>query len=134
LRFAREPDHKAEMSLADRLLIVLAGLSGLAGVALSAAGAHATGGSNLEIAGRFLLIHAAALVGLAALVGTGFVHPGVARAGGWAILVGVALFAGDLSMRVWRGAALFPMAAPAGGILLMIGWAAIALSALIPRG
>ena len=44
------------------------------------------------------------------------------------------LFAGDLSMRVWRGAALFPMAAPAGGILLMIGWAAIALSALIPRG
>lgn len=79
------------MSLADRLLIVLAGLSGLAGVALSAAGAHATGGSNLEIAGRFLLIHAAALVGLAALAGTGFVHPGVARAGGWAILVGVAL-------------------------------------------
>jgi uncharacterized membrane protein YgdD (TMEM256/DUF423 family) len=49
------------------------------------------------------------------------------------ILVGVALFAGDLGMRVWRGAALFPMAAPAGGILLMIGWAAVALSALIPR-
>ena len=122
------------MSLADRLLVVLAGLSGLAGVALSAAGAHATGGSNLEIAGRFLLIHAAALVGLAALAGTGLVHAGVARAGGWAILLGVALFAGDLGMRVWRGAALFPMAAPAGGILLMIGWAAIALSALIPRG
>ena len=122
------------MSIADRLLIALAGLSGLAGVALSAAGAHATGGSNLETAGRFLLIHAAALVGLAALAGTGLVHPGVARAGCWAILVGVALFAGDLGMRVWRGAALFPMAAPAGGILLMIGWAAIALSALIPRG
>src|SRR3954463_12217792 len=124
------------MSIADRLLIALAGLSGLAGVALSAAGAHATGGSNLETAGRFLLIHAAALVGLAALAATGLVHPGVARAGGWAILVGgggipvgVALFAGDLGMRVWRGAALFPMAAPAGGILLMIGWAAIALSA-----
>src|SRR5215217_205070 len=110
------------MSIADRLLIALAGLSGLAGVALSAAGAHATGGSNLETAGRFLLIHAAALVGLAALAGTGFVH------------LGVALFAGDLGMRVWRGAALFPMAAPAGGILLMIGWAAVAVSALIPRG
>ena len=67
MRFAREPDHKAEMSISDRLLIVLAGLSGLAGVALSAAGAHATGGSNLEIAGRFLLIHAAALVGLFSL-------------------------------------------------------------------
>jgi uncharacterized membrane protein YgdD (TMEM256/DUF423 family) len=134
LRFARKPDHKAKMGLADRLLIVLAGLSGLAGVALSAAGAHATGGSNLEIAGRFLLIHAAALVGLTALAATGLVHPGVARAGGWAILVGVALFAGDLGMRVWRGGALFPMAAPAGGILLMIGWAAVALSALIPRG
>jgi uncharacterized membrane protein YgdD (TMEM256/DUF423 family) len=122
------------MSLADRLLVVLAGLSGLAGVAVSAAAAHSAGGSSLETAGRFLLIHAAALVGLAALGGAGLVHPTVARAAGWALLLGVALFAGDLSSRAWRGAGLFPMAAPGGGILLMIGWALVALSALIPRG
>ena len=122
------------MTFADRLLIVLAGLSGLAGIALSAAGAHAAGGSNLETAGRFLLVHAAALVGLLALAGAGLVHPTVARAAGWALLAGVALFAGDLTFRAWRGVALFPMAGPGGGILLMIGWALIALSALIPRG
>jgi uncharacterized membrane protein YgdD (TMEM256/DUF423 family) len=121
------------MSLLDRLLVVAAGLSGIAGVALSAAGAHA-GGQNLETAGRFLLIHAAALVGLVALGHAGLAHPGLARVAGWALFIGVALFAGDLGFRAWRGAALFPMAAPAGGILMMLGWAAVALAALIPRG
>ncbi|HEX8665641.1 MAG TPA: DUF423 domain-containing protein [Beijerinckiaceae bacterium] len=119
---------------ADRLLVALAALSGLAGVAVSAAAAHSAGGQNLETAGRFLLIHAAALVGLMALSSAGLVHPTAARAAGWALLLGVALFAGDLTLRVWRGTALFPMAAPGGGILLMIGWALVALSALIPRG
>ncbi|HEX8168662.1 MAG TPA: DUF423 domain-containing protein [Beijerinckiaceae bacterium] len=122
------------MTLADRLLVGLAGLSGLAGVAVSAAAAHAAGGQNLETAGRFLLIHAAALIGLAALAGAGLVHPALARAAGWALLLGVALFAGDLTYRAFRGAGLFPMAAPSGGILLMIGWALVALAALIPRG
>jgi uncharacterized membrane protein YgdD (TMEM256/DUF423 family) len=122
------------MSLADRLLVVLAGLSGLAGVAVSAAAAHSAGGQNLETAGRFLLIHAAVLVGLAALAGAGLVHPTAARAAGWVLLVGVVLFAGDLTVRVWRDTALFPMAAPGGGILLMIGWTLVALSGLIPRG
>ena len=122
------------MTFPDRLLIVLAGLSGLAGVAVSAAAAHSAGAQNLETAGRFLLIHAAALIGLAALAGAGLVHPTTARAAGWALLLGVALFAGDLTVRVWRGAALFPMAAPSGGILLMVGWALVALAAVIPRG
>ena len=122
------------MTIADRLLLALAGLSGLAGIAVSAAAAHSAGGQNLETAGRFLLIHAAALVGLAALAGAGLVHPTAARAAGWALFLGVALFAGDLTLRAFRGAALFPMAAPGGGILLMIGWALVGLSALIPRG
>jgi uncharacterized membrane protein YgdD (TMEM256/DUF423 family) len=122
------------MTFPDRLLIVLAGLSGSAGVAISAAAAHSAGGQNLETAGRFLLIHAAALIGLAALAGAGLVHPATARAAGWALLLGVALFAGDLTVRAWRGTALFPMAAPGGGILLMVGWALVALAAVIPRG
>jgi uncharacterized membrane protein YgdD (TMEM256/DUF423 family) len=122
------------MTLADRLLLVLAGLSGLAGVAMSAAAAHSAGGQNLETAGRFLLIHAAALVGLMALAGAGLAHPMAARTAGWALLLGVALFAGDLTLRAFRGTALFPMAAPGGGILIMIGWGLVALSALIPRG
>jgi uncharacterized membrane protein YgdD (TMEM256/DUF423 family) len=42
-------------------------------------------------------------------------------------------FAGDLSMRALKSTALFPMAAPAGGIGLMVGWGLLAVSALIPR-
>ena len=122
------------MTFADRLLLALAGLSGLAGIAVSAAAAHSAGGQNLETSGRFLLIHAAALVGLMALSSAGLVHPTAARAAGFALLLGVALFAGDLTLRAFRGTALFPMAAPGGGILLMIGWGLVALSALIPRG
>ena len=122
------------MTLADRLLLALAGLSGLAGVAVSAAAAHSAGGQNLETAGRFLLIHAAALVGLAALGSAGLVHPTAARAAGFALLLGVALFAGDLTLRAFRGTTLFPMAAPGGGILMMVGWGLVALAALIPRG
>ena len=121
------------MSLADRILIVLAALCGGGGVALSAAAAHAAGGANLDTAARFLLIHGAAIIGVVALSGTGLVHPAVGRVAAWALLLGVALFAGDLSMRALKSTALFPMAAPAGGIGLMVGWGLLALSALIPR-
>ena len=120
------------MGLWDRVLVVLAALSGLSGVALAAAAAHAPGGPNLDTAARFLLIHAAALLGLAALAGMGLLHPTVGRLAGGALALGLVLFAGDLTLRAWRGVPLAPMAAPAGGILLMIGWALVALAALWP--
>jgi uncharacterized membrane protein YgdD (TMEM256/DUF423 family) len=46
-------------------------------------------------------------------------------------VLGLTLFCGDLIRRTYAGAALFPMAAPAGGILLMAGWALVALAALL---
>jgi uncharacterized membrane protein YgdD (TMEM256/DUF423 family) len=128
---AREGEFR--MNLVDRILIVLAALCGGGGVALSAAAAHAAGGANLDTAARFMLVHAAAIIGVMALCGAGFVHPTLGRIAASALLVGLALFAGDLSMRAFRGAALFPMAAPSGGIMLMTGWGLVALSALVPR-
>jgi uncharacterized membrane protein YgdD (TMEM256/DUF423 family) len=44
----------------------------------------------------------------------------------------VALFAGDLTMRAFTGAGLFPLAAPSGGIAMIAGWAMVALAALMP--
>jgi len=41
------------------------------------------------------------------------------------------LFCGDLALRAIAGQAMFPMAAPAGGMLLMGGWALLAISALL---
>jgi uncharacterized membrane protein YgdD (TMEM256/DUF423 family) len=116
---------------ADRILVALAALAGVLGVALSAAAAHAAGGTNLETAARFLLIHAAALLGIAALIGLGVLSPGLGRAAAWALVVGLVLFCGDLSARAFWSTPLFPRAAPTGGIVLMIGWALVALAALL---
>lgn len=115
----------------DRVLVLLAGLAGLLGVAASAAAAHTAGGATLETAGRYLLLHAAALVGLAALTGAGLVHPTVGRVAGSVLVLGLVLFAGDLASRALRGSPLAPMAAPTGGILLMVGWGLLSLAALL---
>ena len=121
------------MSVAERALAVLAALCGLGGVALSAAAAHGPGGANLDTAARFLLAHAPALLALAALLERGAVGPGLGRLAGFPLVVGLARFCGDLSSRALRGEALFPRAAPTGGIVLMIGWALVAVAALAPR-
>lgn len=113
--------------IADRILIVFAGLCGAAGVALSAVAAHA-GGGNTGTAASFLLMHAPALLVL------GLAARGQAmRLAGFALLLGVLIFSGDLLMRNYAGTRLFPMAAPVGGMLMIIGWVAIALCALALR-
>ncbi len=47
-------------------------------------------------------------------------------------VAGAALFAGDLSLRQFAGHSLFPMAAPTGGTLLIIGWLVLAIAAAWP--
>jgi uncharacterized membrane protein YgdD (TMEM256/DUF423 family) len=117
--------------LADRILIVLAALSGFLGVALSAAAAHVTGGGSLQTAAQFLLFHAPALLALVALSRSGLVSIKLARLAGYAMAVGLALFCGDLTRRALAGEALAPMAAPTGGVMLMIGWVLTGVSAAV---
>lgn len=83
------------MSGFDRVLLALAGLAGLLGVAGSAAAAHTSGGETLKTASQFLLFHAPLVVGLVAL--TGVIRAPLARYAGAAILVGLAVFSGDLA-------------------------------------
>lgn len=120
--------------LATRILLFLAGLSGAAGVALAAAAAH-LGGAGLETAAMFLILHAAALVGVTALAsgapGTPFAC--VALIGGYVLFVGLVLFSGDLAARAFLDDRLFPMAAPTGGSLLIGGWLVLAISAAFRR-
>ncbi|MBD2745242.1 DUF423 domain-containing protein [Microvirga sp. BT688] len=118
------------MSLGLRILVVLASLSGLLGVGLSAAAAHITGG-NLTTAAQFLLFHAPALLALVALIAAGVVNPMLAQIAGYVLVLGLILFCGDLSRRAFSGVALFPRAAPAGGIVLMVGWLLVGISALL---
>ena len=120
------------MHPADRALIALAGLSGALGVGLSAAAAHIAGATSLATAAQFLLFHAPALLALALLAGSGRAHPAVARAAGFALALGLALFSGDLSVRALLQQPLFPMAAPSGGMVLILGWVLVAVSAFWP--
>lgn len=119
------------MSLGTRMLIALAGLSGALGVGLSAAAAHLTGGAHLTTAAQFLMFHAPGLLALAALITMGAVHPALAQVAGFLLVLGLALFCGDLSRRAFAELPLFPRAAPTGGILLMLGWVLVAVSALL---
>ncbi|MGO4707174.1 DUF423 domain-containing protein [Microvirga sp. 2MCAF38] len=121
------------MSASDRILTVLAALAGLFGVGLSAAAAHVTGDGSLQVAAQFLLFHAPALLALVALVKTEAIRPKLARLAGFILVLGLALFSGDLARRALAGEALAPMAAPTGGVLLMIGWALIGISAVLRR-
>ncbi|UHC19097.1 DUF423 domain-containing protein [Methylobacterium currus] len=116
----------------DRTLVVLAGLSGALGVGLSAAAAHIAGATSLATAAQFLLFHAPALLALALLAGSGRLQPGAVRSAGVLLALGLALFSGDLSARVLMQVPLFPMAAPSGGMILILGWVLIALAALWP--
>ncbi len=120
------------MTAFDRILLALAGLCGLLGVAASAAAAHTSGGETLKTAAQFLLFHAPAVIALVALGASGVTHRIVTRLAGLAIVIGLASFSGDLALRALTGNALFPMAAPSGGMILMAGWLLVAIAAMLP--
>ncbi|MGX7704846.1 DUF423 domain-containing protein [Methylobacterium sp. Gmos1] len=121
------------MHPADRALIALAGLAGALGVGLSAAAAHIAGATSLATAAQFLLFHAPALLALALLAGSGRAHPVPARIAGFALALGLALFSGDLSVRALLQVPLLPMAAPSGGMILILGWVLVAVAGLWPN-
>jgi uncharacterized membrane protein YgdD (TMEM256/DUF423 family) len=116
-----------------RVLIAIAGLFGAAGVALAAAAAHGADAARLAPASSMLLFHASAIIAAAMLCERNLVHPAIGLAATFGLLVGTALFAGDLTMRHYAGHGLFPMAAPGGGTLLIASWLLLAVAALWPR-
>jgi uncharacterized membrane protein YgdD (TMEM256/DUF423 family) len=109
-------------------LALIASLMGAGGVALAAASTHAGGGDLGRTASEFLILHAAALIGVAANArsATGARAMRLVAAGG-ALALGTLLFAADLSSRSFAGAKLFPFAAPAGGSLMILAWIALAI-------
>lgn len=110
----------------NKPLLSLAGLAGALGVA-AAAGASHLGRPNLMTAADFLLLHAAALVGISLLADR------LAAVAGWVLVVGLVLFAGDLALLSLNGASPLPVMAPVGGGLLIVGWLLLAASAFTGR-
>ena len=116
-----------------RILIALAGLMGAAGVVLAAASAHQADATRLAAASSMLLFHALAVLAAVLLAERLVIHPGIGLAAALGFLAATALFAGDLTLRQYAGHGLFPMAAPAGGTLLIISWLILAAAAIFPR-
>lgn len=118
---------------ATRIHLVLAALMGLSGVALLAAAAHVTGTTNVQTAGQMLLFHASTVMGATAARKASLLRDWLARIAISVMILGVVLFAADLSRRGFSSAALFPRAAPIGGVLMLGGWLGLALAALFAR-
>jgi uncharacterized membrane protein YgdD (TMEM256/DUF423 family) len=112
------------------ILLILACLMGASGVALAAAAAHGAPGAGLDGAAYLLLFHAVAVLGAAALADQELLWRPVALVAMAGFAIGGALFAGDVSMRAFAGHRLFPMAAPAGGMLLIPAWLVLAAAAI----
>jgi uncharacterized membrane protein YgdD (TMEM256/DUF423 family) len=112
---------------AGRLLATAAGLTGAAGVALSALAAHA-GGAGLSTAAAMLLAHAPVLLAVGMVGGSRTL-----TAAGFVLLAGTLLFSGDLAARAFLGDRLFAYAAPSGGGLMILGWLGVAAGAALRR-
>ena len=103
---------------------------GAAGVALAAVAAHKVESPALATAANMLMIHAAAVLALAAIA----LRSENARR--WTavsaiMFSAVALFSGDIALNTLAGWHIFPMAAPTGGSLLIASWLAVAVVAAL---
>jgi len=116
-------------SSARQSILFVAGLMGLAGVVSAAAASHGADPRLLGGASAMCLAHAPALIALYA----GWLQIRTAALAAILLAAGTALFATDLTTRHVLGHGLFPMSAPTGGVLMMLGWLAIAMGAVLPR-
>lgn len=111
-------------------LLLVAGLAGASGVMLSAIAAHLRQSAMLETSAYFLMSHAIAVIAIAALAGQ------TSRVKAWlaiatAMLTGAVLFSADLAVFAVRRVHIFPMAAPLGGLTLILSWFAISVMAAV---
>lgn len=121
------------MTRFSRILIVLAAIMGADGVMLAAASAHQADASRLASASSMLLFHASAVLAAVALAERAMIHARIGLAAAVGLVIGASLFAGDLTLRQYAGHGLFPMAAPTGGTLMILGWLILAVAAAWPR-
>ena len=121
-----------------RLWLVCGAVLGFVGVAAGSFGAHglkplleANGqAANWETAVRYCLFHALALVlvGLCAGLPQAAAGRGVLNAAGWSFLVGTLIFSGCLVALALSGVRILGAIVPIGGVLLLVGWACLAIA------
>ena len=115
------------MPLTIDLWRITAGLLGLSAVMIGAIAAHALTDVqaviSVERAANYQLIHAVLLVVTTVLTGK---FAGISR---WCFLFGTIFFSGSIYVKYVFGLLDATKVAPTGGVLLMLGWLSLALSA-----
>jgi uncharacterized membrane protein YgdD (TMEM256/DUF423 family) len=118
----------------SRLFILIGSILGFLGVAAGAFGAHALKSrlspdllAVFETGARYQLIHAVALLAVAALMTQ--LSSGAVRASGWLFISGSLIFSGSLYALALSGVRILGAVTPVGGLLLLAGWIALALGA-----
>jgi uncharacterized membrane protein YgdD (TMEM256/DUF423 family) len=118
------------LAAARPTILMLAGFIGASGVVLAAAASHGGDGRLLGSASTMCLAHAPVLLALYLADG----RMRTANAAALVLALGTLLFSADLLSRHFIQSALFPMAAPTGGMLMIIGWLLIAIGGLFREG
>jgi uncharacterized membrane protein YgdD (TMEM256/DUF423 family) len=95
---------------------------GAGGVAAAAAAAHMPGGARLSSVALVLLAHAAAILALTVRSRDAGLAPRLFLGSALILAFGAALFSADVALLTLRGARLFPLAAPTGGMAMILGW------------
>jgi len=121
------------MITATRIHLTIATLMGLSGVTLLAAGTHSGASDNVQLAGQMLLFHAPTVIAACAARRAELLADWPARLAISVLILGVALFSADLSVRGFHGERLFLGAAPAGGFMMLAGWLGLVIAALFSK-
>ena len=123
-----------------RLWICAGALNGLLAVALGAFAAHGLEGRLspesldwIETGARYELIHAVALLAVAALAHREIKPSIFLGVVGWAFLIGTILFCGTLYAMSLGGLTGLSLVVPVGGAGFLIGWGTLFFYGLSPR-
>jgi len=121
----------------DRTFLLIGAVLGFLAVALGAFAAHALKSrlsaemlAVFETGVRYQMYHAFAVLIVAAAIG----HIGNARLlviAGWFFFAGILLFSGSLYALALTSVRILGAITPVGGLLFLIGWACLAVFALI---
>jgi uncharacterized membrane protein YgdD (TMEM256/DUF423 family) len=121
----------------EKTFFVLGAALAALGVALGAFGAH--GLANLldadrlntyEVAVRYQMYHALALLAVAWAFSRWPAQAGWLNAAGWLFVAGVALFSGSLYLLAVSGVRWLGAITPLGGVAFIAGWVCLGLAAV----
>lgn len=116
----------------------MAGIAGFSGVILASMGSHLDAVADDAQAYRAWqsaiivhLLHAAALLGLAALDRS--LGSKILRRSGWIMALGIVLFSGSIYTRILTESSGAGILAPVGGVCLLLAWLGIVGAVLVAK-